>query len=694
MRPLRLRRRGSAAQRQRADFRVGPFLWGGRLAVGIEPGNVGDAARRFLVPVGEAVAGERVQPPAQREQAPYHVLQRLRTGRLGLLPVQPRDLVVLAVGVVVAVLGAAPLVAGGQHRRALRQQQRGHQRLRHAAAALQDFRVAGRAFDAAVRAPVGAGVVVGAVAVVLAVGLVVLAVVADQVGQREAVVRGDEVDAGPRAPVAPVEQVGRGRQPRGQFAALAGIAAPEAAHRVAELVVPFGKARRMVAELVPAGAQVPRFRDQLDAAQHRVLHQRIEEARALVEAVALAPERAAQVETEAVHVVALHPVAQRVHHHLQHARVRQVERVAAAGVVDVVAPVARHQAVVAGVVQAAPRYRRPQLVAFAGVVVDHVQDHFDAGRMQAPHRHLAFLQLPGAQVGRFRGEVRHGVVAPVIAQPALQQETVLQDGVHRQQLDGGDAHLHQVVDKARVAQRGEGAAQVGQQVVAQHRQAAHVGFIDDGGGPRHRGRSVVAPVEACVDHHRLGHALGAVAAVRREVAARALQAVAEQHVGPAHRPAQLARVRVQQQLVRVEAVPVRGIVGAVRAVAVQRAERRVGQVAVPDLVGAFRQRQACQFLAAVLGEQAQVEARGMRREHREVDPQPVPVGAQGVRLAGQQPVREGSGHVVAPCSPSAWPGRSTSVASGGSVSASEAGWPCEGTSAAVAMPPLPTLLPP
>jgi hypothetical protein len=38
-------------------------------------------------------------------------------------------------------------------------------------------------------------VVVGAVAVVLAVGLVVLAVVGDEIGEREAVVGGDEVDA-------------------------------------------------------------------------------------------------------------------------------------------------------------------------------------------------------------------------------------------------------------------------------------------------------------------------------------------------------------------------------------------------------------------------------------------------------------------------------------------------------------------
>ena len=46
---------------------------------------------------------------------------------IGSCPVQPGGVVVLAIGVVVAALAVAELVAGQQHRRALRQQQRGQQ---------------------------------------------------------------------------------------------------------------------------------------------------------------------------------------------------------------------------------------------------------------------------------------------------------------------------------------------------------------------------------------------------------------------------------------------------------------------------------------------------------------------------------------------------------------------------------------
>jgi hypothetical protein len=72
-----------------------------------------------------------------------------------------------------------------------------------------------------------------------------------------------------------------------------------------------------------------------------------------VDRVQLARQRRSQVEAEAVDVHLQHPVAQRVHDQLQHARVLHVERVAAAGVVHVVAWLSGDQPVVGGVVDAA-----------------------------------------------------------------------------------------------------------------------------------------------------------------------------------------------------------------------------------------------------------------------------------------------------------------------------------------------------
>src|SRR6476646_4064720 len=105
-------------------------------------------------------------------------------------PVEPGDLVVLAVGVVVAPLSAAELVTSQQQWYARREQQSRKKRPLLPSAQREHVGIAGWPLSSAVPR----AVVVGAVAVVLCVGLVVLVVVGDQVGQREAVVHGDEVD--------------------------------------------------------------------------------------------------------------------------------------------------------------------------------------------------------------------------------------------------------------------------------------------------------------------------------------------------------------------------------------------------------------------------------------------------------------------------------------------------------------------
>ena len=180
----------------------------------------------------------------------------------------------------------------------------------------------------------------------------------------------------------------------------------------------------------------------LTSAQHRVLPAGVEEAPVLVEAVRLAGKDGGEIEAEAIDVHLLRPVAQAVRHHLEHAGVAQVDRVAGAGVVDVVAPVGR-QAVVGRVVDALEGKRRPELVAFGGVVVDHVQDHLDAGIVEVRDHLLEFgegeIRVGGIAAGR--GEEADRVVAPVVLEALFDQVAVVHEGVDRQQLDGRDAEL-------------------------------------------------------------------------------------------------------------------------------------------------------------------------------------------------------------------------------------------------------------
>lgn len=141
----------------------------------------------------------------------------------------------------------------------------------------------------------------------------------------------------------------------------------------------------------------------------------------------------------------LHPVPQRIHHHAQRADIGEIEGVTGAGVVDVEAAIVG-QAVIAGVVDPLEGKRGAELVAFGSVVVDHVQQHFQAGVMQ-PRDHLLKLGH-GARghVTRLRRKEAQRVVAPVIAQAVFQQILVVDERVHRQQFHCGDAERADVVD--------------------------------------------------------------------------------------------------------------------------------------------------------------------------------------------------------------------------------------------------------
>src|SRR5262249_42759673 len=147
-------------------------------------------------------------------------------------------------------------------------------------------------------------------AALLLVRFVMALRVADEIGEGETVVGSDVVDRFPGAARLAVENVAGTRQPSRKIRTLSGIAAPEFAHAVAEAVVPLGKPRRMVAELITARTDVPRLGDELDPREHRILAQRIEEAGAGVEAVGLASQGDAEVKTETVDVERGHPVAQ------------------------------------------------------------------------------------------------------------------------------------------------------------------------------------------------------------------------------------------------------------------------------------------------------------------------------------------------------------------------------------------------
>ena len=486
-----------------------------------------------------------------------------------------------------------------------------------------------------------------AVGAPLAIGQVVLALVGGQVGQREAVVRGDHVDAGQRRAPTRLEHRAGSRQRLREAARRAAVAQPPGPHRVAVAVVPFVPARAEFAQAVTAVTDVPGLGDQLASGQQRVLRdgreQRGPRREGPPRACVIAPERGGEVEAKTVHAEGLNPPAQAVHHKLNGSRVRQVQRVAAAaGVAQRARSIVR---VVVRLVEPAPGEHGALRIALGGVVVDHVEHHLQARAVQRVHHGAELVAHAGVVGGRgpvhrqarVGHEVRERVVTPMVAQAFFQQVALGDAALHRQQAQRGDAQAPEMRQHGGAGQTREAAALASLDARVQGGERLDLRLIEHGarhGHPR-PGREGFAggPFARPVQHARLGHARGVVpvgrAAFERE---------------RIHRPAQGARPGVDEQALGLKIWP-----QALCAQTVALAGRQARREAVPDAVGAGGQRQTRCFHAIGRVEQAQLDTGGPGCPHRQVDAgQAVLDGRRRAQRPGtarpHAPSRQGASH--------------------------------------------------
>ena len=366
---------------------------------------------------------------------------------------------------------------------------------------------------------------------------------------------------------------------------------------------------------------------------------------------------------------------------------KHVEAVAGPREVHVEAPRVGLQAIEGVVVDPTKAERGAEVVALARVVVDDVQDHLDAGRVQALHHRLELVDLLAERSGRVAGvggEEGNGVVAPVVRQASIGQGAFGDELVDRQELHGRDAERAQMLEDRVVDDAQERAADTVGDAGPKHRHPAHMAFVDEGLVPGHARRTVVAPRERVVDDDRLRHRAGAVLWVGHEVLLRAADRVAEGLVRWLDGAADRLRVRVEEELPGVEPVTLLRLVGAVDAEAVELPGPGVGQVRVPDEIGALAERDRFRGDGVARPvEETEVHARRVLGEDREVHASAVPRRPLGI---GPTRPRAHAGHAATFF-------RNTH-ASGGSVRATDSLRPCERVGAVSSPPRFPHPLPP
>src|SRR5262249_6904614 len=164
----------------------------------------------------------------------------------------------------------------------------------------------------------------------------------------------------------------------------------------------------------------------------------------------------------------------------------------------------------------------------------------------------------------------------------------------------------------------------GGHVISKLGEALDVRLVNDRVLPGNGRPAFCAPGEGLVDDHTLGHTARIVAPVKRKIAACATGAVAEMRIAPYEPPGELLRIRIDEELVRVEAQSTLGLIGAMHPIAIELPRHHIAEIAMPDILGAFRQRDALHLPPAMAIKEAQLDFFGIRRKKCEICSAPVP----------------------------------------------------------------------
>ena len=182
--------------------------------------------------------------------------------------------------------------------------------------------------------------------------------------------------------------------------------------------------------------------------------------------------------------------------------------------------------------------------------------------------------------------------------------------------------------------RGEsriGAAKRCRHVGVPHRHAFHVQLVDDCFVPWNVRPTVIPPREGGIDHPAFRHAGCGVTPVECEILALGAEAIPIVRIAPVDVAGDRFRVRVEQELVRIEAMTLFRAIGSIDAIPIEQPGPRFRQIAMPDQIIVFHERDALDFPPPLRIEDAELDFLRVLREQREIDAFSVPRRSTRVR---------------------------------------------------------------
>ena len=196
---------------------------------------------------------------------------------------------------------------------------------------------------------------------------------------------------------------------------------------------------------------------------------------------------------------------------------------------------------------------------------------------------------------------------------------LVEPGRHWQQLDRSDAQALQMRNRGRLGKAGNRASKFAGDAGMLLAVAAHMHLIEHGFAPGASGRGQAVGQTDLTGHPALRHEGRAVAMVEGMAALGMIGLKPKHRVMPLEAADQLSGIRVEQQLVGIEAMPVIRGIRAVGAKAIDHPGLRFRHESVKDIAGAAWQVKARDFLLAGGIEQTQLDALGVVRPDRDID---------------------------------------------------------------------------